>query len=59
MESEAFISGITAGLAGFGTDALSAVFTAALGLAIPCVIGWFGYRFLTRKASQAFKKGSL
>lgn len=31
----------------------------ALGVAIPFVLFWFGYRFLTRKAISAFKKGKI
>lgn len=31
----------------------------ALSVAIPFVLFWFGYRFLTRKAISAFKKGKI
>lgn len=31
----------------------------ALGFALPFVLFWFGYRFLTRKATGAFKKGRM
>ena len=38
---------------------IATLIATALGVAIPFVLFWFGYRFLTKKAMGAFKKGKV
>lgn len=54
-----FNTAITGALADFSTSTLSTVIVAALGVTVALVIGWFAYRFITRKVAGAMKKGKL
>lgn len=38
---------------------IATLIAVALGFAIPLVLFWFGYRFLTKKGMRAFKSGKL
>lgn len=38
---------------------IATLIAVALGFAIPLVLFWFGYRFLTKKGIGAFKSGKL
>ena len=38
---------------------LGIILVAALGITVVFFVVWFGYRFITRKASSAVKKGKL
>ena len=51
------VSGITGALADFSTANLVAVITAGLGIAVPLVLLWFGFRWIYSKAKGALKKG--
>lgn len=53
------ITGVTGALSDFSTTTLTTVIVAALGITVTLVIGWFAYRFITRKASGALRKGKL
>lgn len=55
----AFISAITGALTDFSTTNLSAILVAALGITVTLVIAWFAYRFITRRAAKAMRKGSI
>ena len=57
MESGSIVSAITAALSGFSTTALSEVFVAGLGIAVPLVLAWFGFRWIWSKAKGALKRG--
>lgn len=52
-----FISSITGALADFSVTNLGTIFVAGITIAIPLVLAWFAYRFITRKATGALKKG--
>ena len=53
-----FISSITTALADFSTTNLASVIVAGLGIAVPLVLCWFGFRWIYRKAKGALKRGS-
>lgn len=59
MTQSDFLTSITGALADFSIANLSGVLVAGLGIAGGLVLAWFGYRFVTRKASGALKKGKL
>lgn len=62
METNAlgsFIDAVKGGLGDFSTGTLSTVLVAALGVTVALVIGWFAYRFITRKVAGALKKGKM
>lgn len=52
------VSGIVTSLGAFNTTNLLTVITAGLGIAIPLVLLWFGFRWIYKKAKGALKKGS-
>lgn len=54
----ALISSITGALTDFSTANLGSVIVAALGIAVPLVLGWFAFRFIYGKAKKALRKGS-
>ena len=54
-----FITSITGALGDFTTTTLATILVAALGITVSLVIGWFAYRFITRRVSSAMKKGKL
>lgn len=43
----------------FSMENLGTILVAALGFALIFVLGWFGYRFITRKAKKAVTKGGM
>lgn len=43
----------------FTTDNLVPIIVGALGITAGFFLFWFGYRFISRKAQKALKKGSL
>lgn len=57
MEGSSIVSAITGALAGFSPSALSEVLVAGLGIAVPLVLAWFGFRWIYRKAKGALKRG--
>lgn len=62
MEASAlssFNSAIVGGLADFSVANMGSVILAAVGIAAPLVIAWFAWRFISRKASGALRKGKL
>lgn len=54
----AIITSITGALTEFSTTNLGSVLVAALGIAVPLVLGWFAFRFIYRKAKKALTKGA-
>lgn len=48
---------VTAALASFSVDNLMTVITAGLGIAVPLVLAWFGFRWIYKKAKGALKRG--
>lgn len=52
------VTGIVTALGAFNTTNLLAVITAGLGIAIPLVLLWFGFRWIYKKAKGALKRGS-
>lgn len=58
-ELSGFITQITGALSDFSTSNLATILVAALGATVVLVIGWFAYRFISRKVSSAMKKGRL
>lgn len=50
-------SKVTAALASFSVDNLMTVITAGLGIAVPLVLAWFGFRWIYKKAKGALKRG--
>ncbi len=54
-----FLTSITGSLSDFTMDTLGTVLVAGVAIAAPLVIAWFGYRFVSRKATGALRKGKL
>lgn len=54
-----FNAAMVGGLSDFSVANLGTVILAAVGLAVPLVIAWFAWRFISRKASGAMRKGKL
>lgn len=52
------ITAITGALTDFSTANLGSVIVAALGIAVPLVLGWFAFRFIYGKAKKALRKGA-
>lgn len=52
-----FISSVTGAFADFNVTNLGTVIVAGITIAIPLVLAWFAYRFITRKATGALKRG--
>lgn len=52
-----FITSITDAFADFNVANLGTVLVAGITIAIPLVLAWFAYRFITRKATGALKRG--
>lgn len=50
-------SKVTAALASFSVENLMTVITAGLGIAVPLVLAWFGFRWIYKKAKGALKRG--
>lgn len=53
------ISSLQTSLADFSLNNLALVFAGALTITVTLVLGWFAYRFITRKTSKAMNKGKL
>lgn len=58
MDSSA-ISAITGALSDFSVGSLVDVIVPAVAIAAPLVIAWFAWRFISRKAAGALKKGKM
>lgn len=56
-DANAVITAVTGALTGFSETVIAEAVTAALGIAVPLVIGWFGFRFIWSKAKGALKRG--
>lgn len=56
-DANAVITAVTGSLTGFSETVIAEAVTAALGIAVPLVIGWFGFRFIWSKAKGALKRG--
>lgn len=54
-----FLTSITGALSDFSTENLATILVAGLGIAVPLVIAWFGYRFIKRRGSKALTKGTM
>ncbi len=52
-----FITSVTTALGDFSTTNLSSVIVAGLGIAVPLVLCWFGFRWIYRKAKGALNRG--
>lgn len=52
------LAGVTTALGDFSVSNVSTVIVAALGIAVPLVLFWFGFRFIYGKAKGALKKGN-
>lgn len=50
-----FITSITGALGDFSLTNVGSVIVAALGIAVPLILGWFAFRFIYRKAKGALK----
>lgn len=57
MGENEVISAVTAALGDFSPANLASVITAGLGIAVPLVLGWFGFRWIYKKAKGALKTG--
>lgn len=55
----AFNTAVTGALSDFSVSTLQTVLVAALGITVGLVIAWFAYRFITKRASSALRKGKL
>ena len=51
-------SKVVTALSGFSVDNLMSVITAGLGIAVPLILAWFGFRWIYKKAKGALKKGA-
>lgn len=51
-------SSIVSALGAFSVDNIGKVIVAGLGIAVPLVVFWFGFRWIYRKAKGALKKGN-
>lgn len=51
------LSGIVTALSGFSVANVVQVIVAGLGIAVPLVLIWFGFRWVYSKAKGALKKG--
>lgn len=49
---------ITTALADFNAGNVVQIITSALGIAVPLVLIWFGFRFIYNKAKGALKRGA-
>lgn len=54
-----WLTSITGALGDFSVTNLITIITAVLGLTVGLSIFWFALRFVIRKVSKAFRKGSL
>lgn len=52
------LTAITTALADFNAGNVVDVITAALGIAVPLILVWFGFRFIYSKAKGALKRGA-
>lgn len=52
------VSGVVTALGAFNTSNLLSVIVAGLGIAVPLVLLWFGFRWIYSKAKGALKRGS-
>lgn len=55
---DTFITSIETALADFSGTNLASVIVAGLGIAVPLVLCWFGFRWIYKKAKGALKRGS-
>ncbi len=55
---DAFITSITGALGDFSSANLGKVIVAGLGLAVPLVLAWFGFRWIYGKVKGALKRGN-
>lgn len=56
---DTFITSITGGLADLSVVNLGKVLLAGVGIAVPLVLAWFGFRWVKRKVMAAITKGRL
>lgn len=56
---DTFITSIKGGLSDLSIGNLGKVLLAGVGVAVPLVLAWFGYRWVKRKAMSAITKGRL
>lgn len=54
-----WLTSITGALGDFSVTNLITIITAVLGITVGLSIFWFALRFVIRKVSKAFRKGSL
>lgn len=59
VDVQAIVTGITSNLEIFSTDNLLVFLGAGVAIAGGLVLTWFGYRYISRKAMGALKKGRL
>ena len=60
VDLQSWIGQITGALGDvFSMENLGTILVAALGFALIFVLGWFAYRFVTRKAKKAVTKGGM
>lgn len=60
FELQTWISQITGALGDvFSMENLGTILVASLGFALIFVLGWFAYRFVTKKAKKAVTKGGM
>lgn len=58
-ELSGWLTSITGSLGDFSVANLITIITAVLGITVGLSIFWFALRFVIRKVSKAFRKGSL
>lgn len=54
-----FLDNIRGGLSAFSTDSLTQVLLVGLGIAVPLVLAWFGFRWISRRATKGLTKGKM
>lgn len=54
-----FITSVTGALGNMSLTNLAPILVAALAITVPLLIGWFAYRWVTRKAASALRKGRI
>lgn len=52
------VSAIVGALSDFSIASITPYVTAALGIAVPLILFWFGFRFIFKKGKGALKRGN-
>lgn len=52
------VTAIVGALSDFSIASITPYVTAALGIAVPLILFWFGFRFIFKKGKGALKRGN-